>query len=72
MLETEVLEAGVELALELLDGEVLDEDWPDVDVAVLTGVMIILVPLLVPSGEMVDVIGAVMLPVPVYGAVMVT
>lgn len=50
----------------------LDDDAFDVDDVVVTGVMTILVPGFVPLGDIVEVIGAVMVPVPVYGAVIVT
>lgn len=59
---------------EVVDSEapVLDDDAFDVDDVVVTGVMTILVPGFVPLGDIVEVIGAVMVPVPVYGAVIVT
>lgn len=47
------------------EGPMLDVDVLDVAGVVLTGVITILVPGLVPLGGMVDVIGAVILPVPV-------
>lgn len=51
---------------DVVDAEdpVFDDDVLD-DAVVLTGVITILVPLLVPVGGIVDVMGAVMLPVPV-------